>query len=159
MSAQMLKVFPLGIGTVLSLERVVWSMVVWRRQATNEYDPPPSPPLRALPPRHSRPLPMFVATHALPSFPLTPCPLYWSVRSRLSPAPFLTAPPPGSPRVPARRKLETRPFSVLSRTPILLRRCGRMRCRRSYRLRRWWLRGSCRMMIHRLSWSPITRRE
>ena len=44
MSAQMLEVSQLGVGTVLRLERDAWSMVKLLRQATNEYAPPPSPP-------------------------------------------------------------------------------------------------------------------
>ena len=44
MSAQILEVSLLGVGTVLRLERDAWSMVKWPRQATNEYAPlPPSP--------------------------------------------------------------------------------------------------------------------
>ena len=42
MSAQMLEVSLLGVGTVLRLERDDWSMVKSLRQATHEY--PPSPP-------------------------------------------------------------------------------------------------------------------
>ena len=41
MSAQMLEVSLLGVGTVLRLERDAWSMVKWLRQATNEYASPP----------------------------------------------------------------------------------------------------------------------
>ena len=37
MSARMLEVSLLGVGTVLRLERDAWSMVKWLRQATNEY--------------------------------------------------------------------------------------------------------------------------
>ena len=33
----------LGVGTVLRLERAVWSMVKWQRQAANEYAPPHPP--------------------------------------------------------------------------------------------------------------------
>ena len=40
MSAQMLEVSLLGIGTVLRLERDAWSMVKWLRRVTNEYAPP-----------------------------------------------------------------------------------------------------------------------
>ena len=40
MSAQMLEVSLLGVGTVLRLGRGAWSMVQWLRQATNEYAPP-----------------------------------------------------------------------------------------------------------------------
>ena len=47
MSAQMLDVSLLGVGTVLRLERDAWSMVKWLRPATNEYAP--SPLLRSLP--------------------------------------------------------------------------------------------------------------
>ena len=32
---------PLGVGTVLRLEKDAWSMVQRLRQATNEYAPPP----------------------------------------------------------------------------------------------------------------------
>ena len=39
MSAQLLEVSLLGVGTVLRLERNAWSMVKWLRQATNEYAP------------------------------------------------------------------------------------------------------------------------
>ena len=39
MTAQMLKVSLLGVGTVLRLERDGWSMVKRLRQATNEYAP------------------------------------------------------------------------------------------------------------------------
>ena len=39
MSAQMLEVSPLGVGTVLRLERDAWSMVKRLGQATNEYAP------------------------------------------------------------------------------------------------------------------------
>ena len=45
MSAQMLEVSLLGVGTVLRLERDAWSMVKWLRQATNEYAPLNMPPL------------------------------------------------------------------------------------------------------------------
>ena len=42
MSAQMLETSRLVVGTVLRLERDAWSMVkLLRRQATNEYPPPP----------------------------------------------------------------------------------------------------------------------
>ena len=40
MSAQMLGVSLLGVGTVLRLERDVGSMAERRRQATNKYAPP-----------------------------------------------------------------------------------------------------------------------
>ena len=43
MSAQMLEVSLLGVGTVLGLERDAWSMVNLLRQATNEYAPPSAP--------------------------------------------------------------------------------------------------------------------
>ena len=36
----MLEAFPLGVGTVLRLERDAWSMVERLRQATNAYPPP-----------------------------------------------------------------------------------------------------------------------
>ena len=36
----MLKVSPLGVGTVFRLERGAWSMDKWLRQAKNEYAPP-----------------------------------------------------------------------------------------------------------------------
>ena len=39
MSAQMLELSLLGVGTVLRLERDAWSMVKWLRQAANEYPP------------------------------------------------------------------------------------------------------------------------
>ena len=42
MSAQLLEVSLLGVGTVLRLERGARSMVKWLRQATNEYRPPPT---------------------------------------------------------------------------------------------------------------------
>ena len=45
MSAHTLEVSLLGVGTVLRLEMDAWSMVKWLRQATNEYAPPPFPPL------------------------------------------------------------------------------------------------------------------
>ena len=41
MSAQMLEVSLLRVGTVLRLERDAWSMVILLRHATNEYAPPP----------------------------------------------------------------------------------------------------------------------
>ena len=43
MSVQTLEVSLFGVGTVLRLERDVWSMVVKRliRKATHQYDPPP----------------------------------------------------------------------------------------------------------------------
>ena len=41
MSAQMLAVSLLGVGTVLRLGRDDWSNVKLRRQATNEYATPP----------------------------------------------------------------------------------------------------------------------
>ena len=46
MSAQMLEVSLLEVGTVLRLERNAWSMVKWLRQASNEYAhlPPPRTP-------------------------------------------------------------------------------------------------------------------
>ena len=47
MSAQMLEVSLLGVGTVLRLERDAWSMLKWLRRATNEDTPPlnmPPPP-------------------------------------------------------------------------------------------------------------------
>ena len=40
MSAKMLEISLLGVGTVLRLERDAWSMVNRLRQATNEYAPP-----------------------------------------------------------------------------------------------------------------------
>ena len=45
MSAQMLEVSLLGVGTVLHLERNAWSMVKWQRHAIDEYTPPPRPPM------------------------------------------------------------------------------------------------------------------
>ena len=51
MSAQVLEVPLLGVGTVLRLERDVWSMVKLLRQATNEY------PLNMPPPRLHTPFP------------------------------------------------------------------------------------------------------
>ena len=42
MSAYMLKVSLLGVGTVLRLARDAWSMVIRLRQATIEYAPSPS---------------------------------------------------------------------------------------------------------------------
>ena len=44
MSAHMIEVSLLGIGTVLRLERDAWSMAKWLRRATKEYAPPPPPP-------------------------------------------------------------------------------------------------------------------
>ena len=44
MSAQLLEVSLLGVGTVLRLERDTWLMVKWLRQATSEYATPPLPP-------------------------------------------------------------------------------------------------------------------
>ena len=44
MSAQMLEVSLLGVGTVLRLERDAWSMVKCLRQATDKYAPTPTPP-------------------------------------------------------------------------------------------------------------------
>ena len=41
MSARLLEVSLLGVGTVLRLERDAWSMVKWLTQATKEYAPPP----------------------------------------------------------------------------------------------------------------------
>ena len=41
MSAQMLEVSLLGVGTVLRFERDAWSTAECIRQATNEYAPPP----------------------------------------------------------------------------------------------------------------------
>ena len=41
LSVQMLKLFLLGVGTVLRLERDALSMVEWRRRATNEHASPP----------------------------------------------------------------------------------------------------------------------
>ena len=41
MSAQMLEVSLVGVGTVLRLGRDTWSMVKWLRQAPNESAPPP----------------------------------------------------------------------------------------------------------------------
>ena len=41
MSTSMLEVSPVGVGTVLRLERDAWSMVKPLRQATNEYATPP----------------------------------------------------------------------------------------------------------------------
>ena len=46
MSAQLLEVSLLGVGTVLRLERDAWSKVEGLRQATNEYPPFPPPPPR-----------------------------------------------------------------------------------------------------------------
>ena len=46
MSAQMLEVSLLGVGTVLRLERDAWSMVKRLRQATNEYALPPPAKVR-----------------------------------------------------------------------------------------------------------------
>ena len=43
MSAQLLEVSPLGVGTVLRLERDAWSMVKRVGPETNEYAPPPRP--------------------------------------------------------------------------------------------------------------------
>ena len=43
MNAQMLEVSLFGTGMVLRLERVVWSMVTWLRQAAKEYASPLSP--------------------------------------------------------------------------------------------------------------------
>ena len=40
MSAQMLEVSQVGVGTVLRLERDAWSMVTLLRQAKIEYAPP-----------------------------------------------------------------------------------------------------------------------
>ena len=40
MSAQLLEVSLLGVGTALRLERDAWSMVKLLRQATKEYAPP-----------------------------------------------------------------------------------------------------------------------
>ena len=42
MSAQTLEVSPLGVRTLLLLERDTWSMAKWLRKATNEYAPPPN---------------------------------------------------------------------------------------------------------------------
>ena len=44
MSAQMLEVTLLGVGTVLRLGRDAWSMFERRRQATNGYAPTFPPP-------------------------------------------------------------------------------------------------------------------
>ena len=44
MSAQMLEVSLLRVGTVLRLERDAWSMAKCLRQAANEYAPPPAKP-------------------------------------------------------------------------------------------------------------------
>ena len=41
MSAQMLEVSLLGVGTVLRLERNAWSTVKRLRQAANDHGPPP----------------------------------------------------------------------------------------------------------------------
>ena len=41
MSAQLLEVSLLGVGTVPRLERDAWSMVKLLGEATNEYPPPP----------------------------------------------------------------------------------------------------------------------
>ena len=42
MSAQILEVPLLGVGTVLRLDRGARSMVKWLRASKNEYPPPPS---------------------------------------------------------------------------------------------------------------------
>ena len=63
MSAQMMDVSTLGVGTVIRLERDAWSMVEALRQATNEYPPTPVPPdllasrKTPLPPPHNSPCP------------------------------------------------------------------------------------------------------
>ena len=71
MSAQMLEVSLLGVGTVLRLGRDAWSMVKRLRQATNEDPPPPAAPRSA-----SRP---FV-------YPSYPPPDAWSVKTRRAPS-------------------------------------------------------------------------
>ena len=50
MSAQMLEVSLLGVGTVSLLEKDAWSMVKGLRQATCEYAPLNMPPLACPPP-------------------------------------------------------------------------------------------------------------
>ena len=48
MSAQMLELSLIGVGTVLRLERDAWSMLKGLRQATNVYAPPPPLPFPTL---------------------------------------------------------------------------------------------------------------